>query len=366
MAPALRAFLEARVESGDFPGAAWWVGPAAAGSAWSSGAVGFAALEPEREPVDEETPFDLASLTKPLVTGLLLVLVEQERGIDLDAALARYLPETAGSPIGEVSLAALARHTSGLPAWKPLFAVAGTAKEYVAAIARQPLERAGRAVYSDLGYILLGSVLERVCGEGLDRSFARRIAGPLGLERTSFVVAGRDYSDAAATERGNRYERALAGPEGEGYAFRTQMLRGEVHDANADRLGGVAGHAGLFGPVAEVAEVAREVLVPRRIALGERARRLLLDTGGRGSEHRLAGGLVRSGRPRNPSRRGPGPHGLHGYLALAGPGSRSRDGAAHEPGPSRGTRRRVRRGPCRIPPCGLPAGAVTAPGADAP
>lgn len=262
------------------PGAAWWVGPAdRPRDPWSRGAVGNAALEPRVEPLDEATPWDLASLTKPLATALLLVLLEQEGRLDLDGPLEAHLREAAAFPLGRTTLAALARHAARLPAWAPLYLTARTQDDYVEAILRlPPAVDAGGTLYSDLGYILLGVVIERVAGHPLDECFERRIAAPLGLGRTGFAGGGRDYRDAAPTERGNRYERALAGAAGAAHAWRERVLRGEVHDANAHRLGGVAGHAGLFGPLDEVAALACEVLRPQHLALGAAARARLLDT----------------------------------------------------------------------------------------
>jgi CubicO group peptidase (beta-lactamase class C family) len=119
-------------------------------------------------------------------------------------------------------------------------------------------------------------VLERISGVPLDRLFARRVAVPLGLPRAGFASASGGFTDAAATERGNEYERALAGEAGAGHRWPTELLRGEVHDGNARALGGVAGHAGLFGTLEEVASIARVILRPGSLPLGDRTRRLLL------------------------------------------------------------------------------------------
>jgi len=102
------------------------------------------------------------------------------------------------------------------------------------------------------------------------------IAGPLGLNRIGFARAGCGFADAAATECGNRYEQRLADRLGAGHRWRADLLRGEVHDANAHGLGGVAGHAGLFGTAAEVAAIGQEILAPRRIGLSGPARERLL------------------------------------------------------------------------------------------
>jgi CubicO group peptidase (beta-lactamase class C family) len=126
-------------------------------------------------------------------------------------------------------------------------------------------------LYSDLGYIVLGFAVEQASGVSLDRLFAERIAIPLGLARCGFPGRSGLFGDAVATERGNAYEKELAGPGARSFPFRSHVLRGEVHDGNAWSLGGVAGHAGLFGSVADVAAIALAILDPRRLGLAEGA-----------------------------------------------------------------------------------------------
>jgi CubicO group peptidase (beta-lactamase class C family) len=256
-------FLASRVAEGRMPGATWWIGRAHE-QALRRGAVGQATVEPRRETLDVATPFDLASLTKPLVTAPLLLLLAREGRVDLEGPVGGILPELARSPAGRASLATLARHGAGLPAWAPLFVENTDREAYLRAIAAlPPVVSPGGVLYSDLGYILLGAAIERAASVTLDRLFAERSADPLGLRRTGFATGGRSFADAAATEHGNAYERILAGAAGAEYAWRMRVIRGAVHDANAHGLSGVAGHAGLFGPVDEVARLAGELLDPR-------------------------------------------------------------------------------------------------------
>jgi CubicO group peptidase (beta-lactamase class C family) len=143
----------------------------------------------------------------------------------------------ADRPRPDLTVADLLAHASGLPAWRPLYQ-AGDAQAMRAAVLAEPLEAAPgtRSVYSDLGFMLLGWHLEARLGAPLDQLFARRIAAPLGLE------LGFRPADAAA----------CAPTEG--------TLRGVVHDDNARVLGGVAGHAGLFGTAADVSRVAHALV----------------------------------------------------------------------------------------------------------
>jgi serine-type D-Ala-D-Ala carboxypeptidase len=257
------------------PCAVWWV--ESFGRALSRGAAGDAATAPTREAVEEETPFDLASLTKPLATALIAVLLEAEGKIDPHAPASVLLPELRGTAYEDATLTDLASHRAGLPAWRPLYLEASSLDAYVRAIARTEPECApGVTRYSDLSYLLLGAALERAAGTALDSMFDGRVAGPLGLRATGFAGSRRRFSRAAATEDGSRFERAKSGAGGEGHAWRTAVPRGEVHDGNAHALGGVAGHAGLFGTASEVAAIAREVLSPRTLALTAEGRRRLL------------------------------------------------------------------------------------------
>jgi CubicO group peptidase (beta-lactamase class C family) len=272
----VREFLLGRVAAGAMPGAAWRV--EGGGRVLSRGAAGDAVITPAREAVGDGTPFDLASLTKPLATALLAVLLEAEGKIEPDAPAAALLPELRGSAYEAATLSSLAAHRAGLPAWRPLYLLASTLDGYVQVIARaEPACAPGATMYSDLSYVLLGAALERAAGTSLDVLFDRSVAGPLGLRSTGFRGPRRRFDRAAATEEGSRFERGMVGAcGGGGHAWRETIPRGEVHDGNAHGLGGVAGHAGLFGTASEVAAIGREVLAPRTLALTVEGRRRLL------------------------------------------------------------------------------------------
>jgi len=272
----VRELLQEHVRGGAMPGAAWRVEER--GKVLSAGAVGDACIVPSRESALDDTPYDLASLTKPLATCLVAVLLEQRGSLDLDIGVAQILDAVRGSAYEGVSLFDLGTHRAGFPAWRPIHALATGADDFFRLIVAEPpaVER-GRTLYSDLGFLLLGAAIERAAGARLDALFDRLVAAPLGLESTGFAVPPGRFARAAATENGNAHERALAGAEAGDHRFRESVLRGEVHDGNAHALGGVAGNAGLFATAAEVAAIAREMLFPGALGLGPRARRLLLE-----------------------------------------------------------------------------------------
>lgn len=269
-------FLLDCVEAGWMPGAVWWIEGDSGAAA--RGAVGLSEHAGPRRPAALGTPYDLASLTKPLVTGLLLALLEQQGVIDLEAPLDGSLRDLCGTRVGAATWLDLAVHRAGLPAWRPLYLDGIDADSVVRRIADEPpVTPPGTTLYSDLGYILLGRALEELTGQGLQRLFEERVVGPLGLRRLGFASPPGAFVDAAPTEQGNGYERRMAGAAGQNHSWRERIPAGEVHDANAHALGGVAGHAGLFGTVESVAGLARELLRTGKLGLDRRARSRLLD-----------------------------------------------------------------------------------------
>ncbi len=190
--------------------------------------------------VTPETIYDLASLTKPLATALLVAIAVEEGRMALDTQIGEFLSPLSGD-VGAIPVKALLVHRSGLPPWLPIYRylIPGTAIEArkgkaLALISSQPLDRAG-SVYSDLGYILLGMALEEVYSTPLERLFLEKL-GWSGL-----LCPGVE-----------------AGPDGmapsEWCPVRGRVIQGEVHDLNAWALGGMAGHAGLFGSLAGVVD----------------------------------------------------------------------------------------------------------------
>jgi CubicO group peptidase (beta-lactamase class C family) len=206
---------------------------------------GYKALKPVKEILQENTIYDTASLTKPLISALSTLYLSERKEIDLHAGIKKYFPEL---PF-EFEIYRLLCHTSGLPAWFPFYLYG---KNYFSTFKKIRLEaKPGKKVnYSCVGYILLYYLIEKVTGTGF-KDFARQlIIDPLNLTNTYLKVPAREIPNTAPTEEGNRFEKKMAQKEHGRWAgpfmWRETMIRGETHDANAHYLGGTAGNAGLF------------------------------------------------------------------------------------------------------------------------
>lgn len=232
------------------PGLAWSVSTGS-GKRLAGGHLGFAVLDPERLPVLDSTLFDLASLTKPLVTALLALQAEDQGEVDLTAPVP-------GEPF---TLIQLLRHEAGFPAWMPVYAFAGDSDGvHHWLLKRCPRRAPGeRTEYSCLGYLLLGFLLEEILHAPLGGLFKERIAGPLGLspEVACFQPPGDLRAETAATERGPFKEAEMARQYGASTPpWRDLAGWGQVNDGNARCLGGAAGNAGLFGQLEAVERLA--------------------------------------------------------------------------------------------------------------
>ena len=266
----ISSFLAARIAAGDFPSAVYMVGTGATPAL--ADALGHAVRsESHQYPATLETIYDLASMTKPLVTGLLCARRIERGEIELDASVSSVLPEFERADKRAITLRQLLTHTSGLPAWRPYYITTGGDKtRTLQIIADEPLEAAPgtRVRYSDLGFITLGFLLEKITGAPLIEIARREIFEPLKLKRTFLVPDSTLREEAAACETGNLYERQMCEemkatiPDN----WREHLIWGEVHDGNAHFLGGAAGHAGLFYTARECLRIATQFL-PRHTEL---------------------------------------------------------------------------------------------------
>lgn len=281
----ISAFLRSRIDASDFPSAVYLV--AEKGEIKFHDALGYAVVDPERIEARKDTTYDLASLTKPLVTGLLAASQIEDGEIELGSMIGDHTPIFGDSPVSALTIQDLASHVSGLPAWRPLYLLSKSATpiDLGAAIGREELiEARSKVEYSDLNFIVLALMIEGTCP---DSEFDLRVAESLGLRRTGFNLLSRgiDRRQIAANEKGNAYEKQtcieqgylpsggssakaptnaeasrnneIRDPQSE---FRNTTIWGEVHDGNAYFMGGVGGHAGLFSTADEVFKIAQQFL----------------------------------------------------------------------------------------------------------
>lgn len=262
--PLIQAALDQAAADGVFPGAVLAVRQG--GAAIDVYTAGRLSTDEAARAVQAATVYDLASLTKPLSTVTSLVLLMQTGRCQLSDRVDSILPETADSPVGTASLWHLLTHSSGLPGWRGYYERLSPAAVIPAAdderrIAREALlgmirdealiyERGTRSLYSDLGFMLLGMIVERCSGMPLQQFFRDRIAPLAGAAQLGFVPA--EWLDDFL-RRARRYGGDVAPTERD--VWRGRVLCGEVHDENAASLGGIAGHAGLFGTAEAVLAV---------------------------------------------------------------------------------------------------------------
>jgi CubicO group peptidase (beta-lactamase class C family) len=252
------AFLEAEIALGSFPGGAALVGTS--DRILDVSVAGSAVLEPEAVDASADTVWDLASLTKPLCSGA-LARAAAGGGLDLDRPPGHFFPAWKKTRYEGITLAELLNHTSGLPAWFPLYTRGEGARAYSRTLAElDPVAAPGSAVlYSDINFLLLADILEMHFSRPLDGAFLELVALPAAS--SAGFLPGR-ARPAAATEKGDETERSMTAALGLSYPhFRDGVVRGEVHDGNAFRRGGVAGNAGLFGSARDVWALARQWLL---------------------------------------------------------------------------------------------------------
>jgi CubicO group peptidase (beta-lactamase class C family) len=243
------------LEDGVFPGAVLLI--SAEDKVLFHGAYGYASIIPARQLMTTDTLFDLASLTKPLATTLAIMTLAADGVLTIDQEIGDILGLGRDNPKAGITLKQLLSHSAGLPAYQPYFErlrayPSGERKTILRAwLLDEPLAAAPgeTALYSDLGFMLLEWIIEKASGQGLDDFALAKIYRPLGLVFTGFrPINSRSLPDTgviAATEE---------------CPWRKKVLCGEVHDDNAYAVGGVCGHAGLFGTAEELYGLLRMIL----------------------------------------------------------------------------------------------------------
>jgi len=247
------AILRDAVGQHAFPGASLAV--SYRGGLIASHGVGRFTYQDDAPSVAADTVFDIASITKAVATTTMAMILFERGALKLDAPVAQVLPEFLSlSPAHQkakreaATVRMLLAHSSGLPAYEKLFEFAQNRKELLHAALTTPLTAApgARAEYSDIGFILLGELLERIAEEPLDQFVQREIFTKLALSRTWFVPPLDLRGQIPPTE--------------DDVAFRKRVIQGEVNDENAWVMGGVAGHAGMFSSATDLATFAECLL----------------------------------------------------------------------------------------------------------
>ncbi len=218
---------------------------------------------PGAKPVTELTPYDMASLTKPLVASIALRLVERGT-LSLAARADSLLPDARGTPAAPATLEQLLTHRSGLAAWGGFYldvphepGSAAARRWILSEACKRPNDGPkGAALYSDLGYMLAGEMIGRAVQRPLDQLLKLEIVHPLGIPEDHMMYAG-----ALSIDRRAELSRRCAATERDDW--RGKLLRGEVHDENCAALGGVSGHAGVFATARAMATFARAFLDSR-------------------------------------------------------------------------------------------------------
>ncbi|MGE0454359.1 MAG: glycoside hydrolase family 3 N-terminal domain-containing protein [Vicinamibacteria bacterium] len=210
-------------------------------------AFGRLSYDADAPAVAPDTIYDLASLTKVIVTTTVTMTLVEEGRLDLAKPVKDFLPAFSGGDKDRVTVWHLLTHSSGVDWWAPLYQQAHTKDEYLKAIYAKDLvyPPGSKSVYSDLGIMLLWEILERVSGEPLETLARKRLFAPLGWKDTGFRPPASLLPRIAPTEKD---------------PWRGRVVRGEVHDENAAALGGIAAHAGLFGTAPELARFAQMLL----------------------------------------------------------------------------------------------------------
>jgi len=238
-------------------------------------AAGVTAAREGAPAVTPDTIYDLASLTKVTATLPLVLQAVAEGRLALDDAVPTHLPE---SPHHNVTIRHLLTHTSGLPAWIPFYLRTMGGEAIVRGAAATPLvaQPGAQVTYSDVGFVMLGEIVRRMFGAPLDVLAKTRLYEPLEMAHTGYrpvhaagagqaageAGGGEDLHTIAPTEDGTTVEQQMTqdpqwAEAGRRHTWRRYLIWGEVHDSNAHAMGGVSGHAGLFGTAGDLIAYAR-------------------------------------------------------------------------------------------------------------
>ena len=274
----LESYLVECTRSKKIPGCVCWVGNQQ--DTFFFEKYGYAQVTPQKMLMEKDTVFDLASLTKPIVTALSTMILHEKCLVKISDRLGEILSVFKSTSCEKTTIKQLLTHTSGLPAWYPTYLFPEEERlQRVASLSTGKQE----VVYSCLGYLILGNVIEKVSGASLDRFLHQNITAKLGLATLRFGPLV-NTNRAAPTELGNIHEQKIAGQYGDTsrIKWRGYLLKGEVHDGNAFySLQGVAGNAGLFSDTEDLVTLTRAYLAGEIISSDTLALMITDHTGGK-------------------------------------------------------------------------------------
>lgn len=252
----LDRYLSGCTMSKKIPGAVVWVGNEKKVFYFES--FGYAQVIPERIKMEKETIFDLASITKPLCTAMATMYLVEKKEIRLEDPVEKYMEEFKGKLNGKKTIKELLTHTSGLPAWFPLYIL--PEQEMWDYLFTTNTGKRG-VIYSCLGYIILCRIVERTVKRRLDSFCKETLFKGLNLKVTN--LGSVQKGKIAATEMGNEHEKKIASKYGDisKVRWRKYLIKGEAHDGNCYYVfNGISGNAGLFSNAQELAKILRAYL----------------------------------------------------------------------------------------------------------
>ena len=279
-------FLQSRIAARDFPSAVYLI--AEKGEIVFTDALGFAVVEPERIKANLDTIYDLASLTKVLVTGLLCAILIESGEINLSDKISQYFNEFDTDDKREITIENLLTHTSGFVGWQPFYLLddfSSFNKETYSDLPDEKMNRFilkkigelslenltnSKVIYSDPNFLLLGFLVEKSRKSDLRSLAVKDIFAPLGLIRTFVGGLGTLKKEIAASEFGNEFEKQTCADLGfdvSKYNWRDYQIWGGVHDGNSYFMNGVSGHAGLFSTAFETFKIAQQFLANQTVLL---------------------------------------------------------------------------------------------------
>jgi CubicO group peptidase (beta-lactamase class C family) len=250
---------------------------------------GYAQMTPTKIPMTIHTLFDLASITKPIATALSIMLLYEENKLILNDSIDTFLKDFRNKPNGKKTIKELLTHTAGIPAWYPMYLLN---KEKQMEFLATTNMGTNNVIYSCLGYIILGTIIESIVGYRFDTYCHEHIFRKIGLKKTCFGPV-ENNENIAATELGNEHEKEMAQKHGDisQMQWRDYLIKGQVHDGNSFYgHSGIAGNAGLFSHAPDLLKTMR-AYISGKIVHEETVKMMIHDHTG-GEQQRGLGWLV--------------------------------------------------------------------------